>query len=151
MSGQFSIVSRWSASGDCGRYVAMTTYHRYLIANHGTVTLDELRQCLKSCDAAYEIDGELITLNGEERGILIDVTRQGDPIFDEDIQLLKRHADREKNRDDLHRGMNESTCMVTTQIASKCDEAALETVWEWLRNNRKGILAFEGGSFRVDK
>ena len=129
----------------------MTTYHRYLIADGGKATLDELRQCLQAFDPAYDIDGELITYSGTERGILVDVTHRGEPIFDDDIDLLQRRANDEQNRDDLHRKLNRSTCMVTTQITSRCDEQALETVWDWLRINKKGILAYEGGGFRIDE
>lgn len=129
----------------------MTTYHRYLIADAGTATLDELRQSLKAYDPAYDMDGELITYNGAERGILVDVTHRGDPIFDGDVNLLKRHANKEKNCDDLHRELDRAMCMVTTQITSTCDESALETLWDWLRVNKKGILAFEGGGFRIDQ
>jgi hypothetical protein len=128
----------------------MTTYHRYLIADGGTATLDELRQCLQDCDPAYEIDGELVTHHGVECGILVDVTHRGDPIFDADVDLLKRRADRDQNVNEVHRGLDGSTCMVTTQITSTCDATALEALWEWLRKNKKGILAYEGGGFRID-
>lgn len=128
----------------------MTIYHRYVIAGGDTVTLDELQRCLRACDSAYDIDGEHITYQGEDRGIIIDVTQRGDPIFDGDIDLLERHANREKNRDELHRELSRCNCMVTTQISSNCDEGALEVIWNWLRDHRKGILAWEGGGFRID-
>jgi len=41
--------------------------------------------------------------------------------------------------------------MVTMQVTSTCDETALHALWEWLRVHKKGILAYEGGAFRVDK
>jgi hypothetical protein len=129
----------------------MTTYHRYLIADGGTATMDELRQCLQASNPAYDIDGELITRNGEGIGVLIDITQRGDPIFDGDIDLLKSRANNETHSRDLHLKMDKSTCMVTTQIASRCDETALETLWRWLRRNKKGILAYEGGGFHIDQ
>jgi hypothetical protein len=41
--------------------------------------------------------------------------------------------------------------MVTMQVTSTCDETALDALWEWLRVNKKGILVYEGGTFRIDK
>ena len=129
----------------------MSTYHRYLIANGGNTSLDELGQCLRDSDPSYDIDGDTVTFDGDERGIIVDVTERGDPIFDDDIDLLSRYADNDPARDEIHRHLAGSTCMVTMQVTGDCDETALDALWEWLRVHKKGILAYEGGTFRIDK
>lgn len=128
----------------------MTTYHRYLIADGGSVKMHELRQCLQARDPAYDLDGELITHSGINRGILVDITHRGDQVFDEDLDLLKSHADKDQRCDDLRRGMDRSICMVTVQVGCNCDEVAMQAIWQWLHDRKKGILAYEGGGFRID-
>jgi hypothetical protein len=71
------MVSRLCAAGDAGRYAVMSTYHRYLIADGGNTSLDELRQCLRDCDPPYDIDGDTVTFDGAERGIIVDITEPG--------------------------------------------------------------------------
>jgi hypothetical protein len=129
----------------------MSTYHRYLIADGGNASLDELRQCLRVCDPLYDIDEDTVTFDGAEREIIVDITERGDPIFDDDIDLIGRHADNDPASDEIHRGLDRSTCMVTMQVTSTCDETALDALWEWLRVHKKGVLAYEGGTFRIDK
>ena len=129
----------------------MSTYHRYLIADGGNTSLDELRQCLRDCDPLYDIDGDTVTLDGAECGIIVDVTERGDPIFDDDIDLLARRANNDSAADEIHRRLDRSTCMVTLQVISTYDETALDALWEWLRVHKKGIVAYEGGEFRIDK
>lgn len=129
----------------------MSTYHRYLIADGGNASLDELRQCLRDRDPAYDIDEDVVTFDGSERGIIVDITERDDPIFDEDIDLLGRQADNDPAGDEIHRQLDSSTCMVTMQVTSDCDETALEALWEWLRIHKQGVLAYEGGTFRIDK
>lgn len=129
----------------------MSTYHRYLIADGGKTSLDELRQCLRDSDRSYDIDGDSVTFDGAERGIIIDVTERGDPVFDDDIDLLGRYADNDPDGDEIRRGLAGSTCMVTMQVTGDCDETALDALWEWLRAHKQGTLAYEGGAFRVDK
>jgi hypothetical protein len=129
----------------------MSTYHRYLVADGGNTSLDELRQCLRECDQSYDIDGDAVTFDGAECGIIVDVTERGDPIFDDDMDLVARQASNDPARDEIHRRLDRSTCMVTVQVTSTCDETALDALWEWLRAHKKGILAYEGGTFRIDK
>ena len=129
----------------------MSTYHRYLIADGGNTSLDELRQSLRHCNPSYDITGDTITFDGAECGIIVDITERGDPIFDDDIDLLNRHADNDADGDEIHRLLDRSTCMVTMQVTSDCDETALETLWEWLRIHKKGVLAYEGAAFRIDE
>jgi len=129
----------------------MSTYHRYLIADGGNTSLDELRQCLRDGDPSYDIEGDTVTFDGGESGIIVDITERGDPIFDDDIDLLGRFADDDPAAEEIHRGLDSSTCMVTMQVNSTCDETALDALCEWLRVHKKGILAYEGGTFRIDK
>jgi hypothetical protein len=137
--------------GQLWRYAVMSTYHRYLIADGSNASLGELRQCLRDCDPSYDIDGDVVTFDGAERGIIIDITERGDPIFDDDIDLLGRQADNDPAGDEIHRRLDRSTCMVTMLVTSTCDEVGLDALWEWLRVHKKGILAYEGGTFRIDK
>ena len=128
----------------------MSTYHRYIVANGGNTSLDDLRQCLHECNPLYEIDGDAVTFNGEECGIIVDTTERGDPIFDEDIDLLARRASNDPAHDEILARLDGSNCMVTLQVSSYCDEIALNALWDWLRVHKKGILAYENGTFRVD-
>jgi hypothetical protein len=129
----------------------MSTYHRYLIADGGNSSLDELRRCVRERDPLYDIDVDTVTFNGDECGIIVDLTERGDPIFDDDIDLLRRHANNDPAADEVRRRLDRSTCMVTMQVTSACDEIALHALWEWLAIHKKGVLAYEDGTFRVDK
>ena len=129
----------------------MSTYHRYSIADGGNTSLDELRECLRDIDPLYDIDGDTVTFDGAECGIIIDIAGRGDPIFNDDINLLGRFADNDPAGDEIRRRLDGSTCMVTTQVTADCDGMALDALWEWLRVHKKGTLAYEGGSFRIDK
>lgn len=137
-------------AAEAQRYAVMSTYHRYLVADGGNASLDELRQCLREANPLYEIESDTVTFDGDECGIIVDVTERGDPIFDDDIDLLSRYADDDPAGDEIHRRLDGSTCMVTMQVSGSCDEIALGALWEWLRVHKKGILAYEGGTFRID-
>lgn len=128
----------------------MSTYHRYLIADGGKTSLDELRECLRERDPLYDIDEDTVTFNGEECGIIVDVTERGDPVFDDDIDLLGGRANNDPAAEEIKRRLDSSTCMVTMQVIGTCDEIALGALWEWLGTHKKGILAYEGGTFRID-
>jgi hypothetical protein len=132
------------------RDAVMSTYHRYMIANGGNTSLDDLRQCLHESNALYGIEGDTVTFNGEECGIIVDITERGDPIFDDDIDLLARRTSSDPARDEILHRLDGSNCMVTMQVTSYCDEIALNAVFEWLRIHKKGILAYENGTVRVD-
>ena len=97
------------------------------------------------------MDEDVVTFDGAERGIIVDITERGDPIFDDDIDLVARHADNDPAGDEIHRCLDRSTCMVTMQVTSTCDQNALDVLFEWLRNHKKGVLAYEAGAFRIDK
>jgi hypothetical protein len=128
----------------------MTVYHRYVIADGRSASLDELILCLKSCDLSYDIEGEVILWNGNLCGILIDVSRKGNPIFDSDIDLLLRRTATDSADDKVRRVLSSSTCMVTMQETRDFDSRAADAIWDWLRINRKGLLAYEGRGIRID-
>lgn len=129
----------------------MSTHHRYLVADGGSTSLDELRRCLHECGPSYDLDEDTVTFDGMECGLILDVTERGDPIFDDDIDLVTRRANDHPSRGEILPGLSGAKCMVTMQVASHCDETALDALFEWLRVHKKGILAYEDGSFRVDK
>jgi hypothetical protein len=122
-----------------------------MVADGANASLDDLRACLHECNPLYDFDCDVVTFNGEECGIIVDITERGDPIFDDDIDLLTRRAANASARDEILRRLDGSNCMVTLQVSSYCDEIALNAIWEWLRVNKKGILAYENGTFRVDE
>ena len=127
----------------------MTVYHRYIIANGNATTIEELQQGLQEVDPRFNIDGDAIVFKDTECGI-IDVTNRGNPIFDGDIDLLTHLAEKSRQRNEIRQALSDSRCMVTVQPISTAYETAFDLLWEWLRINREGILAYEGGHFRID-
>lgn len=125
----------------------MTTYHRYVIFDRGSATIADLEQCLRDVDPKYRIEGQSIMLADNDCGISVDVTHRGSPIFDNDLDLICRHARQKRSRDELVRRLATSTCMVTMQTVSGADERALECLWSWLRTHKLGVSVFEGGYF----
>jgi hypothetical protein len=119
----------------------MSTYHRYTIADGGNTSLDDLHQCLHECNPLYDIEGDAVTFNGQESGIIVDITERGNPIFEDDIDLLARRAGNDPAREEILPRLDRSNCMVTLQVTSYCDEIALNALWDWLRVHKKGILA----------
>jgi hypothetical protein len=125
----------------------MTTYHRYLIYDGQTTTIYELEKCLCAIDPSYRIDGEAVMLGESDRGIGIDVTHRGNPVFDGDFDLVCRHAMHLHDGDGTVHRLQTATCMVTAQVFCNADERALDCIWSWLRTNKQGVLIYEGGVF----
>ncbi len=82
-----------------------------------------------------------------ECGIGIDVTHRGDPVFDDDLDLVCRLAKRFSNSDEIIGRLKTSTCMVTVQTYSYSAKLVLECLWACLRQEKNGVLVFEGGTF----
>jgi hypothetical protein len=122
----------------------MTTYHRYIVANAKSTTLDQLCDAVRRKNANIDFDNEVILCNGEECGILIDLTERGNPIFDDDLQLVR---DRLSSSGTLDRHKKEvldnSLSMITTQVVSIADMSVLNAIWYVLGSYRPGIVVLE--------
>ena len=126
-----------------GLEVPLSCYHRYVVTDDRAVTLKELEEALQQVDPAYAIEGDLIKLGAGEYGI-IDITQRGDPICDDDLNLLARFAEKTKHHEETLASLRNAKCMVTVQPLRS---DGLEPLWDWLLRNLAGILAFEGGHF----
>lgn len=128
----------------------MSYYIRYVLTEDHGVTLTELEQALHTVAPTSSIENDLILLGDEAYG-QIDITYRGDPICDEDLELLSRFAREKQNRDAILESLRNAKSMVTVQPIWSGDEETvskvLDPLWEWLLANRAGILAVEGGYF----
>ena len=125
----------------------MTTYHRYILPGDALVTMNGLSACLTAFDTQYSIEGECVMRGDDDCGILIDITHRGNDIFDGDIELLSGFACAHTDADVLLAFLNDSTCMVTTQVVSYAAERVLDRLWTWLDDHFHGMLVYEGGLF----
>ncbi len=126
----------------------MSIYHRFVSTSQPVVTLNELLECLKTVDPGYELEGEVLTFNGREHA-LIDVTRRGNTVFDEDVELLLRYAKKHQLRNQIVPILQKSQWMLTVQVGFLAGEPDLEPLWRWVRTNGSGVLAWEGDAFEL--
>lgn len=73
---------------------------------------------------------------------VIDISQRGDPICDDDLNLLPRFAEKTSQREETLASLRTAKCMITVQPLRS---NGLEPLWDWLLRNHVGILAFEGG------
>lgn len=127
----------------------MSFYIRYVLTDTQTVTVGELEKVLRQVDSTYVIDGDLIRLGEAEQGV-IDITHRGDPICDDDLDLLTRLAVSKEHRNAILAAIQDARGMVCVQPLNPVEFRAckvLTPLWDWLLANRAGFLAWEGGQF----
>ena len=93
---------------------AVSFYIRYVLTDDRAVTLKELEEALQQVNPAYVIEGNLIKLGAGEHGI-IDITQRGDPICDDDLNLLAWFAEKTRHREEIQDSLRNAKCMVTVQ------------------------------------
>jgi hypothetical protein len=124
-------------------------YIRYVLTDDRTVSLGELEGALRQIGQAYAIDGDLIKF-GEAGYGLIDITHRGDPICDDDLDLLSRLAEKKRHREVIRATVRDAKGLVCVQPlntqGARTGEV-LAPIWDWLLANRAGLLAWEGGHF----
>ena len=127
----------------------MGYYIRYVLNDDRAVSLRELESALRQVDQAYGIDGDLLKF-GEAGYGLIDITHRGDPICDDDLDLLARLAEKKRHREVIQITVRDAKGLVCVQPLSTQEARSGEVfapLWEWLLANRTGLLAWEGGHF----
>ncbi|WP_442511718.1 hypothetical protein SH528x_003430 [Novipirellula sp. SH528] len=128
----------------------MTTYHRYLVTDGKATTFDELRRAVCAANANISFDHEMVLRDGADCGILIDVTTKGDPIFDDDLNLVLERLRSATGGDVRTRELVASSqCMVTTQVTHNADKVVLEAIWSTIRSYCPGILAMEDYAWTI--
>lgn len=122
----------------------MTTYHRYIISDAKSTTLSQLCDVVRKRNVHIDFENELVLRDREECGVLIDVSERGNPIFDDDLQIVR---DRLRSSSRLDRQVQDlldnCQCMVTTQVISTSDMYVLDAIWDALGSYRPGILVLE--------
>ena len=122
----------------------MTTYHRYIVANGKITTLDQLCCAIRQASKHIDFHNEVVLREGEECGVLIDVTERGNPIFADDLQLVRDRLSSSGALDrHIEQLLDDSQCMVTTQVISNADTSVLGEIWSVLGSYRPGILVLE--------
>lgn len=129
----------------------MSYYIRYILSDAKEVTLLELEEALQQVNPNYALAEGILTFDNQEHGH-IEINVINDGIFEDDIELLKGFAEEKENKDSLLAILKVSKSMVTVQPIWKDrdDEETLEMLepmFDWLIDNRVGLLAVEGGSF----
>ncbi len=123
----------------------MTFYLRYILTNGAEVSLPELDAALQQTDTSYELDGDLILLNGEEIG-QIEINEPGDGLFEDDLALLDEFAEQKQDYDRLRSLLEQATGLVTVHVLQAAS-AENEPLFRWLLDNRPGLFVIEGGLF----
>src|SRR5688500_544814 len=117
----------------------MSIYHRYVVSDERSLSLSEL-----DLGPRYAVMVDTLMLDDQPLA-LIDVTFPGDPIFEGDLDLLRRQAEERRLQD--HRALlDRSRALVTVEPLNMIDpltEPSLEPLWEWLRSNRRGFFVWE--------
>jgi hypothetical protein len=124
-------------------------YIRFVLTDEKPVLIEELESALRRVNEGYAIDGGVITFDGIELG-LIDITQRGDPICDDDLDLLTRQAEKKHKRDLIQASLRNAMSLLCVQLLNAQDaksDDALAPLWDWRLANREGLLASEGGYF----
>ena len=128
----------------------MSYYIRFVLTDDQSITLSQLEQALQATNPDYEIDGDIIVLDDEEFG-QIEINERGDPLCDSDLELLREIAEQKQGKATLLAALNNAKSLIVVQpIWSREGEETLKVLsplFHWLLENRKGLLASEGGSF----
>ncbi len=128
----------------------MTTYHRYIISDAKSTTLSELRDVARKRNVSIDFENEVVLRDREDCGVLIDVCERGNPVFEDDLQIVR---DRLGSSGRLDRQVQElldnCQCMVTTQILSTSDMYVLDAIWDALGSYRPGILVLEDHAWTI--
>lgn len=127
----------------------MSYYIRYVLTDERAISLEELEGALRQVAQAYAINGGLIRFEGAEYG-LIDITHRGDPICDDDLDLLAQLAEVKSHRDAIQAIVRDAKGLLCVQPLNSQNTRTgeiLAPLWEWLLTNRAGLLAWEGGRF----
>ena len=128
----------------------MTTYHRYIVTDAKSTTLEQLCAAIREANANIGFDHELVLRDGVDCGILIDVTEQGNPIFDDDLTLVMERLNSSSNTDRRTRELLSSArCMVTTHVTHNADESVLDAIWSTLQSYCPGILVMEDYAWTI--
>ncbi len=122
----------------------MTTYHRYIISDAKSTTLSQLCDVVRKRNVDIDFENEVVLRNKEECGVLIDLSERGNPIFDDDLQIVRDRLGSSGRLDrQVQDLLDNCQCMVTTQVISTADRYVLDAIWDALGSYRPGILVLE--------
>jgi hypothetical protein len=127
----------------------VSIYIRFILTDDLAVTLADVESALQQINPTYALDGEIIRV-GETEYALINITQRGDPICDDDLDLLVRFAQTKKHRDDILTVLRSARSMVCVQPLNSLDSKTVDVLaplWDWLLANRAGMLVWEGAHF----
>ena len=123
---------------------------RYFITESKMIDLTDLEAGIRQINPGYEIDADILLLDEEEYG-QIDINEPGDGLFESELELARRFAEKKAGRDRLQATLQDAKRLVVAQaIWSGSDEEtidALRGMFGWLQQNYRGILMDEGGTF----
>ena len=133
-------------------------YMRYLVADKREVTLAQLEAALREIDSQYSIP--VIREQPSEVGYLLYRGSQYGELWidrppeEEELEELREDVEESKGRKKLTvlRALEKATAIVAVCVRYQ-DRGVEETMvridplWEWLFNNRKGILQADGEGF----
>ncbi len=115
----------------------MTTYHRYIISDAKSTTLSQLCDVVRKRNVRIDFQNEVVLRDREECGVLIDVSERGNPIFDDDLQIVRDRLGSSSRLDrQVQDLLDNCQCMVTTQVISTSDMYVLDAIWDALGSYR---------------
>ena len=131
----------------------MTYYVRYALVDPNPIRLSEIKKGLCLVNPSYTIDADLLVFEDEEYG-QIRISKQGDILFTSDLELMKRFAERKENSAFLLAALQKVRSVVVVQVIWSRGQSetwqVIEGMFNWLMENRAGLLMDEDGSFYYD-
>lgn len=124
----------------------MTVYHRYVVTDSFSLTFPALEGGMAALHSDYALENGLLLRGGKECGVL-DLTYRGNPVCDDDLDLLARQAARQGLQLSVGDSLARARCILAVQPLED-DSSSLEPLWQWLFEHRAGIVVLDGGIFR---
>ena len=129
----------------------MTYYIRYALVDPAPISPSEISDGLQKSDPDCMIDGDMLVFKDEEYG-QVNITSLGDNFFADELELMAEFAEQDDNNLFLLNTLRKVTSVVLLQVLwSGRDEnevrQVIERMFDWLMQNREGLLIDEGGSF----
>ena len=129
----------------------MTYYIRYALIDAAPISLSEINDGLQQLGLDYMVDADLLVYKDEEYGQL-NIINADDDAFADDLELMKEFAEQSENSAFLLMALQKTVSMIVVQVFwSGRDESevtqVIQTLFDWLMQNRAGLLMDEDGSF----